>query len=285
MHPSYAYAIAELKANAADILHECQEKANAQITGAKLDLMSKIRGGEIWVDQGLVAGCSGGTFDNVRGCGYSCAAIAAETANSKMSVYPHAGIYPADEERRAGRISPPRARSSANASAARASARATPRPTASFSIRHTTRKLPEPRGQQARRGADAGVALMDARSIAATAINGGRLTAAMDLDVDYTHPQYFFDGSVYEKRVYNGYGKAPSRSTSCAWGRNIKDWPGTAALSDDLLVKVVLHHRPGDDDDELIRPAKPLPTAPTRCVWRAEFGNARPCMFVLTKRK
>lgn len=90
VHPSYTYAISELKANAADILHECQEKANAQITGAKLDLMSKIRGGEIWVDQGLVAGCSGGTFDNVCAVadilrGHSCG-----NGEFKMSVYPAA---------------------------------------------------------------------------------------------------------------------------------------------------------------------------------------------------
>lgn len=97
-----------------------------------------------------------------------------------------------------------------------------------------------------------GVALMDARSIAATAINGGRLTAATDLDVTYTHPQYFFDGSVYEKRVYNGYGKAEPEH-ELRMGPNIKDWPKQPALSDDLLVKVVSYITdPVTTTDELI---------------------------------
>ena len=97
-----------------------------------------------------------------------------------------------------------------------------------------------------------GVALMDARSIAATAINGGRLTAATDLDVTYTHPQYFFDGSVYEKRVYNGYGKAEPEY-ELRMGPNIKDWPEQPALSDDLLVKVVSYITdPVTTTDELI---------------------------------
>ena len=98
----------------------------------------------------------------------------------------------------------------------------------------------------------AGVALMDARSIAATAVNGGRLTAATDLDISYTHPQYFFDGSVYEKRVYNGFGK-PEPEHELRMGPNIKDWPEQPALSDDLLVKVVSYITdPVTTPDELI---------------------------------
>ena len=93
---------------------------------------------------------------------------------------------------------------------------------------------------------------MDARSIAATAVNGGRLTAATDLDISYTHPQYFFDGSVYEKRVYNGFGK-PEPEHELRMGPNIKDWPEQPALSDDLLVKVVSYITdPVTTTDELI---------------------------------
>ena len=121
-----------------------------------------------------------------------------------------------------------------------------------FSIRHTTRNFPNREGSKPGEGQMAGVALMDARSIAATAINGGRLTAATDLDVAYTHPQYFFDGSVYEKRVYNGYGKAEPEH-ELRMGPNIKDWPEQPALSDDLLVKVVSYITdPVTTTDELI---------------------------------
>ena len=121
-----------------------------------------------------------------------------------------------------------------------------------FSIRHTTRNFPNREGSKPGEGQMAGVALMDARSIAATAINGGRLTAATDLDVAYTHPQYFFDGSVYEKRVYNGHGKAEPEH-ELRMGPNIKDWPEQPALSDDLLVKVVSYITdPVTTTDELI---------------------------------
>ena len=253
MHPSYTYTIAELKANAADILHECQEKANAQITGAKLDLMSKIRGGEIWVDQGLVAGCSGGTFDNVCAVadilrGHSCG-----NGEFKMSVYP--GSMPAYIQlMKNGALTDI---ASAGAIIRECfcgpcfGAGDTPA-NGEFSIRHTTRNFPNREGSKPGEGQMSGVALMDARSIAATAINGGRLTAATDLDVTYTHPQYFFDGSVYEKRVYNGYGKAEPEH-ELRMGPNIKDWPEQPALSDDLLVKVVSYITdPVTTTDELI---------------------------------
>ena len=253
MHPSYTYTIAELKANAADILHECQEKANAQITGARLDLMSKIRGGEIWVDQGLVAGCSGGTFDNVCAVadilrGHSCG-----NGEFKMSVYP--GSMPAYIQlMKNGALTDI---ASAGAIIRECfcgpcfGAGDTPA-NGEFSIRHTTRNFPNREGSKPGEGQMSGVALMDARSIAATAINGGRLTAATDLDVTYTHPQYFFDGSVYEKRVYNGYGKAEPEH-ELRMGPNIKDWPEQPALSDDLLVKVVSYITdPVTTTDELI---------------------------------
>ena len=121
-----------------------------------------------------------------------------------------------------------------------------------FSIRHTTRNFPNREGSKPGEGQMAGVALMDARSIAATAINGGKLTAATELDVDYTTPKYFFDKSVYDKRVYNGYGK-PEPEHELKMGPNIKDWPEQPALSEDLLVKVVSYITdPVTTTDELI---------------------------------
>ena len=254
MHPSYTYAISELKANAADILHECQEKANAQITGAKLDLMSKIRGGEIWVDQGLVAGCSGGTFDNVCAVadilrGHSCG-----NGEFKMSVYP--GSMPAYIQlMKNGALTDI---ASAGAIIRECfcgpcfGAGDTPA-NGEFSIRHTTRNFPNREGSKPGEGQISAVALMDARSIAATAANGGYLTAASELtDVEYTVPEYHFEQGVYDKRVYNGWGH-PEPDYELKFGPNIKDWPQQPALTDDLLVKIVSYITdPVTTTDELI---------------------------------
>ena len=253
MHPSYTYTIAELKANAKDILFECQKKANEQITGATLDLVSKVHDGGIWVDQGLVAGCSGGTFDNVCAVadilrGHSCG-----NGTFKMSVYP--GSMPAYIQlMKNGAL--------ADIASAGAIIREcfcgpcfgagdTPA-NGEFSIRHTTRNFPNREGSKPGEGQMSGVALMDARSIAATAINGGRLTAATEIDVDYTTPKYFFDKSVYDKRVYNGYGHAEPEH-ELKMGPNIKDWPEQPALSEDLLLQVVSYITdPVTTTDELI---------------------------------
>ena len=253
MHPSYTYTIAELKANAADILHECQEKANAQITGAKLDLMSKIRGGEIWVDQGLVAGCSGGTFDNVCAVadilrGHSCG-----NGEFKMSVYP--GSMPAYIQlMKNGALTDI---ASAGAIIRECfcgpcfGAGDTPA-NGEFSIRHTTRNFPNREGSKPGEGQMSAVALMDARSIAATAANGGKLTAATDLDIEYTKPEYHYNANLYAKRVYNGWGHAEPE-TELRFGPNIKDWPEMPALTNDLLVKVCSYITdPVTTTDELI---------------------------------
>ncbi|MEA4933330.1 MAG: hydratase, partial [Lawsonibacter sp.] len=121
-----------------------------------------------------------------------------------------------------------------------------------FSIRHTTRNFPNREGSKPGEGQMSSVALMDARSIAATAANGGRLIAASDLDVTYTKPEYHYDGGIYEKRVYNGWGK-PEPATDLKFGPNIKDWPEMPALTDDLLVKVCSYITdPVTTTDELI---------------------------------
>ena len=239
MHPSYTYTIRELKENAKDILFACQEKANSQITGAKLDLVSKVRGGDIWVDQGIVAGCSGGTFDNVVAVADILRGKSCGNGTFKMSVYP--GSMPAYIElMKNGALTDI---ASAGAIIRECfcgpcfGAGDTPA-NGEFSIRHTTRNFPNREGSKPGEGQMSGVALMDARSIAATAINGGKLTAASELDVEYTTPKYFFDKSVYDKRVYDGYGK-PEPEHELKMGPNIKDWPVQPALSEDLLLKVV----------------------------------------------
>ena len=253
MHPSNIYTIHELQENAADILHLVQENANKQIKGAKMDLTSKLRNGHIRVDQGQIAGCSGGTFESIcaaadilrgRSCGNgafslsvypgSMPAYAELVKNGRMADLISAGVImrecfcgpcfgagdcPANNE---------------------------------FSIRHTTRNFPNREGSKPGEGQMSAVALMDARSIAATAANGGKLTAASDLDVAYTDPEYHFDAGLYEKRVYNGWGK-PEPETELVFGPNIKDWPEMPALSDDLLVKVCSYITdPVTTTDELI---------------------------------
>ena len=253
MHPSYAMPIRELLENPAEIMHEYQEKANKQIKGATMDLDSKVHGKEIWVDQGLVAGCSGGTFDNVCAVADILRGRSCGNGTFTMSVYP--GSMPAY-----------RALLKNGALYDIAGAGAIIREcfcgpcfgagdtpaNGEFSIRHTTRNFPNREGSKPGEGQMASVALMDARSIAATAVNGGKLTAATDLDVDYTTPKYFFDGSVYEKRIYNGYGKAEP-DYELKMGPNIKDWPEQPALSEDLLVKVVSYITdPVTTTDELI---------------------------------
>lgn len=255
MHPSYTYTIKELQDNAADILHLVEERANSQIAKtAHLDLMSKLhKDGHIYVDQGIVAGCSGGTYDNVCAVANILDGQSCGNGTFKMSVYP--GSMPAYLEL---------VKNGSIAKLVEAGvivrecfcgpcfgAGDTPA-NGEFSIRHTTRNFPNREGSKPGEGQMAGVALMDARSIAATARNGGRLTAATELDVDYSTPEYHFDGGVYEKRVYNGWGK-PEPEAELKFGPNIKDWPAMPALSEDLLLKVVSHITdPVTTTDELI---------------------------------
>ena len=253
MHPSYTMTIAELKKNPLEILRECQEKANKQITGAKLDLVSKVRGGDIWVDQGIVAGCSGGTFDNIVAVADILRGKSCGNGTFTMSVYP--GSMPAYIElMKNGSLTDI---ASAGAIVRECfcgpcfGAGDTPA-NGEFSIRHTTRNFPNREGSKPGEGQMAGVALMDARSIAATAVNGGKLTAATELDVDYTTPKYFFDKTVYDKRVYDGTGK-PEPEHELKMGPNIKDWPQQPELSEDLLLKVVSYiDDPVTTTDELI---------------------------------
>ena len=256
MHPSYTYTIHELQQNAGDILREIEKNANEQIAKtAHMDLVSKLRSdGNIYVDQGLVAGCSGGTFDNLTACADVLRGRSTGNGAFTMSVYP--GSMPAYLEL---------TKNGCLADLASAGviirecfcgpcfgAGDTPA-NGEFSVRHTTRNFPNREGSKPGEGQMSAVALMDARSIAATAANGGRLTAATDLmDVEYRAPKYFFDGSVYEKRVFNGWGKA-ELDAELRFGPNIKDWPEMPALTDDLLVKVCSYITdPVTTTDELI---------------------------------
>ena len=253
MHPSHAVTIRELLENPKDILHACQEKVNQQIVGASIDLVSKVHDGGIWVEQGLVAGCSGGTFDNI--CAVADILRGRSTGNGAftMSVYP--GSMPAYIQLMKNGVL-------ADLASAGVIVREcfcgpcfgagdTPA-NGEFSIRHATRNFPNREGSKPGEGQLSAVALMDARSIAATAMNGGRLTPATDLDISYKQYPYAFEKAVYEKRVYSGIGH-PEPEHTLKFGPNIKDWPEQPGLTKDLLVKVCSYITdPVTTTDELI---------------------------------
>ena len=253
MHPSNIFTIDELLANGPDILHQVEEEANRQLKGVRMDLLSKYHDGGIWVDQGEIAGCSGGTFDSICGAADILRGKSCGNGVFSLSIYP--GSLPAYSALvKNGSIS--------DLVAAGAIIRecfcgpcfgAGDCPAnGEFSIRHTTRNFPNREGSKPGEGQLSAVALMDSLSIAATAANGGRLTAATSLDVDYRKPEYVFDGGIYQKRVYNGWGH-PEPEAELKFGPNIKDWPEMPALTEDLLVKLCAYITdPVTTTDELI---------------------------------
>ena len=253
MHPSNTYTIRQLLENPRDILHEVQEAANRQLRGAKLEIESKYHDGGIWVEQGEIAGCAGGTFDNI--CAAADILRGQSIGNGAFSL----SIYPGSMPALAELIKNGRATDLISAGALMREcfcgpcfgAGDTPA-NGEFSIRHTTRNFPNREGSKPNEGQMSAVALMDARSIAATAIHGGKLTPATDLDIEYTQPEYHYDAGIYAKRVYDGWGR-PEPDHPLKFGPNIKDWPEQPALTDDLLVKVCSYITdPVTTTDELI---------------------------------
>ena len=256
MHPSYAYPIKELQANAPAILKEMQENANVQLGGkVQMDLVKSIGAdGKIRVDQGIVAGCSGGTFENICAVAEILKGQSCGNGEFKFSVYPDsmptylelvkngavADIVTAGGIFRECFCGPCFGAGDTPANG-------------EFSSRHTTRNFPNREGSKPGEGQISAVALMDARSIAATAANGGVLTAATDvMTEDFVCPEYHFEQGVYDKRVYNGWGH-PEPDYELRFGPNIKDWPEQPALTDDLLVKLVSYITdPVTTTDELI---------------------------------
>ena len=254
-HPSNIFTIRELKANARDILAKVEADCLAQLSNQSLrmGLLDKYRNGDIYVEQGVIAGCAGGTFDSICDAADILKGQSIGNSGFALSVYP--GSQPAYMELvRNGSIA---ALMEAGAIVRSAfcgpcfGAGDTPA-NGELSIRHTTRNFPNREGSKPGEGQLASVALMDARSIAATAANGGRLTAATDLDTAFSGPKYFFDKTIYEGRVYDGTGKADS-DHALLFGPNIKDWPAMPALTDHLLLKVVSYITdPVTTTDELI---------------------------------
>ena len=253
-HPSNTYTIDEVNANLEEILAEVEKNALVSLDGAvEYKLRDKIRNGKLYVDQGIIAGCAGGGFENI------CAA--ADILNGK-SIGPDEftlSVYPASmpvymelvKNGAAAKIMETGAIMKTAFCGPCFGAGDTPNNNG-FSIRHTTRNFPNREGSKLQNGQIASVALMDARSIAATAANKGYLTPATDLDVEYTGPKYFFDKTIYENRVFDSKGVADP-DQELKFGPNIKDWPAMSALTDNLVLKVVSEiHDPVTTTDELI---------------------------------
>ena len=253
-HPSNTYTIDELKANLDDILADVEKKAQVSLDGKiPYTLRDKVIDGKLYVEQGIIAGCAGGGFENI------CAAADILRGSSigadafTLSVYPASTpIYM--ELAKNGVLADLLATGAVVKTAFCGpcfGAGDTPANNA-LSIRHTTRNFPNREGSKIQNGQISSVALMDARSIAATAANKGFLTSAEEYTGGYTGQKYFFDKTIYEKRVFDSKGVADP-SVEIQFGPNIKDWPEMAALPENLIVKVVSEiHDPVTTTDELI---------------------------------
>ncbi len=253
-HPSNVYTIEELNANLMDILDDCEKRALVSLDG-KVDftLKDKVRNGKLYVEQGIIAGCAGGGFENICEAADILRGSYIGADEFTLSVYPASTpIYM--ELAKNGVLADLIATGSIVKTAFCSpcfGAGDTPANNA-FSIRHSTRNFPNREGSKIQNGQISSVALMDARSIAATAANKGYLTAATDVDVNFTERKYYFDKSIYENRVYNGVGKADP-SVEIKFGPNIKDWPAMSPLPENLILKVVSEiHDPVTTTDELI---------------------------------
>ncbi|SDB29008.1 hydratase [Eubacterium oxidoreducens] len=253
-HPSNAYTIEEVNANLMDILADCEKKALVSLDGAvDFKLTDKVRDGKLYVDQGIIAGCAGGGFENI--CAAADILKGASIGSDEFTL----SVYPASMPIYMELVKNGSAATLMETGAILKTAFCGPCFGAGdtpanngFSIRHSTRNFPNREGSKLQSGQIASVALMDARSIAATAANKGYLTPATDLDVNYANPKYFFDKKIYENRVFDSKGVADS-SVEVKFGPNIKDWPKMSPLPENLVLKVVSEiHDPVTTTDELI---------------------------------
>ena len=275
-HPSNTYTIEELNANLMDILEDCEKRAKVSLDNqVDFTLKDKVRNGKLYVEQGIIAGCAGGGFENICDAADILKGASIGADEFTLSVYPASTpIY--IELARNGKLADLMATGAIVKTAFCGpcfGAGDTPANNA-FSIRHSTRNFPNREGSKLQNGQISSVALMDARSIAATAANKGYLTAATDIDVNFTKPKYFFDKTIYENRVFDSKGIA-DESVEIKFGPNIKDWPKMVALTDNLLLKVVSEiHDPVTTTDELI-PSGETSSYRSNPIGLAEFTLSR----------
>lgn len=253
-HPSNVYSIEELNSNLSEILADVERKAEISLDNkVKFTLRDKIHNGRLYVEQGILAGCAGGGFENI--CDAADILRGSSIGSDEFSL----SVYPASQPIFMELVKNGRIADIMETGATVRTAFCGPCFGAGdvpanngLSIRHSTRNFPNREGSKITNGQIASVALMDARSIAATAANKGYLIPATEVDVNFTKPKYYFDKSIYKNRVYDGVGKADS-SVKLKFGPNIVDWPKMSALTDNLLLKVVsVIHDPVTTTDELI---------------------------------
>ena len=253
-HPSNTYTIDELNANLYDILDDVEKKAQISLDGKiPFILKDKVRDGKLYVEQGIIAGCAGGGFENICDAADILKGASIGSDAFTLSIYP--ASTPIYVELAKNGVLASLMQTGAVVKTAFCGpcfgAGDTPANNA-LSIRHSTRNFPNREGSKIQNGQISSVALMDARSIAATAANKGYLTSAAAFDVKYTKPRYFFDKTIYENRVFDSKGIADP-NTEIQFGPNIKDWPEMCALTDNLVLKVVSEiHDPVTTTDELI---------------------------------
>ena len=275
-HPSNVYTIDEVNANLKDVLHDVEQKALVSLDKAvDYTLQDKIVDGKLYVEQGIIAGCAGGGFENI------CAAadiIKGRYIGADEFTF---SVYPASTP-----IYMELVKNGAVATLMEAGtivktafcgpcfgAGDTPANNA-FSIRHSTRNFPNREGSKLQSGQIASVALMDARSIAATAANKGFLTPATAMDVEYVRRKYYFDKNIYANRVFDSKGEADP-TVEIKFGPNIKDWPQMPALPENLVLKVVSEiHDPVTTTDELI-PSGETSSYRSNPLGLAEFALSR----------
>lgn len=255
-HPSNVYTIEELNANLEDILRDVEKKALVSLDNNKdiqFTLTDKIRDGRLYVEQGVIAGCAGGGFENICDAADILRGKYIGADEFSLSVYPASQPIFMELVKNGSIADLMETGATVRTAFCGPCFGAGDVPSnRGLSIRHSTRNFPNREGSKVTNGQIASVALMDARSIAATAANQGYLTAATDIDVTFTKPKYFFDRAIYENRVYNGIGKADP-SVEIKFGPNIVDWPEMFALTDDVLLKAVsMIHDPVTTTDELI---------------------------------
>lgn len=253
-HPSNTYTIEDMNRNLMDVLHDCEQKALVSLDGqVDFKLTDKVRNGKLYVEQGIIAGCAGGGFENL------CAAADIIKGKSIGADEFTLSVYPASTPIYMELVKNGAAATLMESGAIVKTAFCGPCFGAgdtpsnnSLSIRHSTRNFPNREGSKLQNGQIASVALMDARSIASTAANKGYLTPATDLDVEYSGRKYHFDSSIYANRVFDSKGVADP-SVEIKFGPNIKDWPKMSALPENMILKVVSEiHDPVTTTDELI---------------------------------
>ena len=274
-HPANVYDLKEVIENPDDVMSEAEKKANELLKGkCRLDLRSKVKAGKIYVEQGIIAGCAGGTYDNIIEAASILKGRDIGSGKFTLSVYPSSTPVYMDLMKKGALASLLDAGAIVKTAFCGPCFGAGDVPAnGALSVRHTTRNFESREGSKPGAGQMAGVALMDSRSIAATAANGGVLTSALDFDYDNAVPAFEYDRSIYERRVYNGWDKP--LGTPLEYGPNIKDWPEQPALADNAVYKVAAAiYDPVTTTDELI-PSGETSSYRSNPLGLAEFALSR----------